>query len=122
MNKFKSYIRGVHGGGRACSCCVDHNSKQVTRRWARHRLKHADRMEFINMVDEDEPEVFSDPTPEGPDEDPFREPDVPDWLEDHLREFEVPDWTEDDDEFADDYWEDLFWANEILWWSRLSAA
>jgi hypothetical protein len=61
-------------------------------------------MDFLDEADEEEPEVSSDPTPEGQDEDPFREPDE-------------PDWTEDDAEFADDYWEDLFWADEIFWWS-----
>jgi hypothetical protein len=53
MNAFKSYIRGFRGGGRACPCCVDHHSKQITRRWARHRLKQADRE---NLLANDEEE------------------------------------------------------------------
>jgi len=54
MNAFKSYIRGFRGGGRACRCCVDHHSKQVTRRWARHRLKQSDRENLLTNDDDDE--------------------------------------------------------------------
>ena len=112
MNVFKSHIKGFHRGGHSCSCCVESHSKQLTRRWARHRLKQADRVDLINTVDEEEDETFSDVL-------------AGDW--DPLHGFEVPDWTEDEEEEDEDLfyngdWDDLFWLDELYLRSKYKAA
>jgi len=118
MNVFKSHTKGFRCGGRSCPCCVESHSKQLTRRWARHRLKQADRVDLINAVDEEEDETFSDVL-------------AGDW--DPLHGFEVPDWTEDEEEeeddllpngdpFIDNDWDDLFWLDELYLWSKYKAA
>jgi hypothetical protein len=67
---------------------------------------------LINAVDEEEDETFSDVL-------------AGDW--DPLHGFEVPHWTEDEEEeeedpFIDDYWDDLFWLDELYLWSKYKAA
>ena len=98
MNVFKSHIKGFR--------CVESHSKQLTRRWARHRLKQADRVDLIYAVDEEEDETFSDVL-------------AGDW--DPLHGFEVPDWTDEEEE-EDDYWDELFWLDELYLWSKYKAA
>ena len=88
------------------------NKEGNIRRWARHRLKQADRVDLIYAVDEEEDETFSDVL-------------AGDW--DPLHGFEVPDWTEDEEEEEDDLlhnddWDELFWLDELYLWSKYKAA
>lgn len=106
MNVFKSHIKGFHRGGHSCSCCVESHSKQLTRRWARHRLKQADRTELARAAVEEVDEIFSGVV-------------EADW--DPLHGFEVPDWTEDDEEEEDDYWDELFYLDELYVQSKYAS-
>jgi hypothetical protein len=77
-------------------------------------------VDLINAADEEEDETFSDVL--AGDWDPLHVFEVPHWPEDEEEEEEEEDPLHNDDPFVDDYWDDLFWLDELYLWSKYKAA